>query len=201
MSVCPVCKTALQLVSYEEKELWQCSQCRGFWFLDGQFRDVKQMGFAALCSADESSQAAHSASDDGAEPMCPDCVNQPLVAYNYAYSSDILLYRCTACKGIWAEQQALTEIEALLENYQESLEEAKAKAMPLMMEVKRQFQEQEEAREAARQKRRKQGLMGRFFRKKPKQQQQPFDVFANLETPSEDAVGHPDADQDRDNQE
>jgi Zn-finger nucleic acid-binding protein len=171
------------LITYAEKELFQCAQCRGFWFTNGLFKEVKQVGFAELCSglgsADETEEHQTPDTQDLPELTCPACGDQPLVAYNYAYSSDIQLYRCVQCKGIWADQAALLSIEQLLVNYQESLEDAKSKALPLMMEVKRQFKEKEEAWEAERRKQKK-GLLGKFFRKKSKEKRKPVDIFEDI---------------------
>lgn len=197
MSKCPTCQTEFALISYEGQELLQCPRCRGFWFPNGQFKAIKQIGFSGLCSNDNSDQMPRKSAQNSPDLACPDCMRETLVAYNYAYSSEIQLHRCTACKGIWAEQRALADIEALLVNYQESLEEAKAKALPLMMEVKRQFQEQEEAREAERQKQKKPGLIGRLFQKKPPQQREPVDIFADMQANAElppDADSHIGAD-------
>jgi len=180
VSTCPNCKKTLELITHEEKELLQCTQCKGFWFTNGQFREIKQTGFSELCS-EPAPQASPDVSDnEGVELACPDCSHETLLAYNYAYSSDIQLHRCPHCKGIWAEQAALLDIEQLLVNYQESLEEAKSKALPLMMEVKRQFKEKEEAWEAERQRQKKQGFFGKFFRKKTQKTQDPVDIFADI---------------------
>lgn len=194
MRTCPKCKKLLELMTYAEKEIFQCLQCRGFWFTNDLFREVKQVGFAGLCAAQtpedgvdtdqgdahQSDAARISEAQDTPELICPDCDGQALVAYNYAYSSDIQLHRCALCKGIWADRTALLDIEQLLVNYQESLEDAKSKALPLMMEVKRQFKEQEEAWEAERRKQRKQGLLGKFFRKKSKEERKPMDIFEDI---------------------
>jgi Zn-finger nucleic acid-binding protein len=171
-------------MTYAEKDLFQCVQCRGFWFTNGLFREVKQVGFAELCSgpgsADETGEHQTPDAQDMPELTCPDCADQALVAYNYAYSSDIQLHRCVQCKGIWADHAALLDIEQLLVNYQESLEDAKSKALPLMMEVKRQFKEKEEVWEAERRKQKKQGLLGKFFRKKSKEERKPVDIFEDI---------------------
>lgn len=177
MNTCPKCHTELVLFTYRDKELLKCPECNGFWFRDGLFREIKQIGFAGLCQEEAPEiPSPTSASSDDQELVCPDC-SQTLSAYNYAYSSDIQLYRCSTCKGIWSDYTALTDIEHLLTNYKESLDEAKAKAMPLMMEVKRQFEEKERVWEDERKQRKKQGLLGKFFRKKPVKNRKIEDIF------------------------
>jgi hypothetical protein len=108
-----------------------------------------------------------------------------LMPYNYAYSSQIQMHRCPQCKGIWSHSQALLDIEQLLINYQESLEEAKAKAMPLMMEVKRQVKEKAEV-EAIERKNSRKGFFSRWFQPKVSQQQRFNEVFGDL-SPSKPA--------------
>lgn len=182
MSVCPKCQNELTLVTYEDKELLQCIHCRGFWFKDGLFRKVKQIGFAGLCSNEDADTASEEASaiEDAGEISCPDCA-ESLLAYNYAYSSHIQLHRCITCKGIWADAQALLAIDQLLMNYQESLEEAKAKAIPLMLEVKQQFEQKEKAWEEERQRQKKHGLFGRFFGKKRNRDRKIENIFEDIQ--------------------
>lgn len=162
MNTCPKCHAELSLISYAEKEVLQCSTCRGFWFRDNLFREIKQIGFAGLCA--DTPAAASAPPPAAASLACPDCTDA-LIAYKYAYSSDIQLHRCLKCKGIWADYEALIEIEALLVNYQESLEEAKAKALPLLLEVKQQTEAKEKA-QAEERKRRRKGFFKNWFRKK-----------------------------------
>lgn len=161
MSTCPKCQQTLVQIDYKNIELLQCSDCQGFWFKDGQFREVKQFGFSGLPGTTpsqlESEDSATSPSTSSQELACPDCQDQPLVPYTYAYSSDIQLYRCAHCRGIWADYTELLRIEELLSIYQESLEEAKAKALPLMLKVKNQIQKEEE------QQQKKKGVLNRIF--------------------------------------
>lgn len=166
MSICPKCQRELVVVTYDEKELLQCTDCQGFWFRNGLFREIKQRGFADLCPSapPTTSSASDAPAEEPATLVCPDCA-ETLAAYNYAYSSDIQLHRCLKCKGIWATSQALLEIETLLVNYRESLDEAKAKAMPLMLEVKKHFERQEQAWEEERKRSRK-GFFKKLFQKK-----------------------------------
>ena len=166
MSSCPKCQHTLRQFDYKNIELSRCVECRGFWFQDGQFREVKQIGFAELPdseAAEEETEAESASSDSAEEPalVCPECEESFLMPYSYAYSSGIQLHRCAQCHGIWAENSALSRIEKLLNHYQESLEEAKSKALPLMMKVKDQIQQAE--REQEKQKQKKKGVFNRLF--------------------------------------
>ena len=44
MYPCPKCHNELTLFTYEGVELLKCSGCQGFWFKDGTFRKVKELG-------------------------------------------------------------------------------------------------------------------------------------------------------------
>ena len=163
MSTCPKCQTTLLPFEYEGIELLKCSDCSGFWFREGSFRAVKQIGFSGLSDDSPPELLSENSSQPASvsEMMCPDC-STPLVSYTYAYSSNIQLYRCMQCRGIWADYVDLLHIEELLTSYKESLEEAKAKALPLMLKVKKQIQQEERAREEER-KRKGKGVFNRLF--------------------------------------
>jgi Zn-finger nucleic acid-binding protein len=181
VSVCPKCQRELILFTYEGVELLKCSECLGFWFREGTFREIKRIGFAGLHTGN--GVKVSSDPDEETSPQqdlyCPECAQQLLSTYRYAYSSDIELYRCTQCKGIWADDRDLIDIEHLLANYQESLDEARAKALPLMLKVKKQFQEEEEAREEAK-KAGKQSLLTKWFRRKNPEHRKIDDIFEDF---------------------
>ena len=187
MNPCPKCHNELTLFTYEEVELLKCSECQGFWFRNETFRKVKQIGFAGLQAegTPESLSGSPSVSPDSEEMSCPEC-SQPLSAYNYAYSSDIQLHRCAKCKGIWADYAALVKIERLLTGYEESLDEAKARAIPLMVEVKKQFQQRERAREEERKRRKKRGVFNRLFGKKESGNRKLEDIFEDFHNNTND---------------
>ena len=167
MSICPKCHNELALLTYEGIELLKCFECKGFWFKKGAFREVKRIGFAGLPTEEVPESVSRPSSLPSAEKEmhCPEC-SQPLSTYVYAYSSDIHLHRCAQCKGIWADYDALMDIEHLLASYNQSLDEAKAKALPLMLKVKEQFLQEEKAREEEQKHKKKPRFFNRLFRKK-----------------------------------
>ncbi len=178
MSSCPRCQHTLVQFDYKGVELSQCVECRDVWFKNGQFREVKQSGFSELPGIEELQtelevESSNSAEDDSLP--CPDCLESVLVPYSYAYSSDIQLQRCAQCHGILANAAALLRIEKLLNHYQESLEEAKSKALPLMMKVKNQIQQEE--REQEEQKQKKKNVFNRFFGSKDSKNKKVRNVF------------------------
>ena len=169
MSTCPTCQTTLRQFDYQQLTLCQCEACSGYWFREGQFRQAKALGFSGLPGTPSQQRAegnAPSETSTGAESpalACPEC-GIPLMPYTYAYSSGIQLHRCAQCAGIWAAYDDLLHIERLLAGYQESLEDAKSKVMPLLMKVKRQVQEAEQIREADQ---RNNSFFRRVFRHRP----------------------------------
>ncbi len=169
MNTCPTCQTTLRQIDYQQLTLLQCETCSGFWFREGQFRQVKAFGFSGLPgepSEDEPDAENRIETATDREPptlACPDC-DVSLMPYTYAYSTGIQLHRCPRCTGIWATYADLLQIERLLAGYRESLEEAKSKVIPLMMKVKQQIQEEEQARDADK---RSRSFFRRVFRGKP----------------------------------
>lgn len=187
MSICPKCQHELLIVEYEGIEFLKCGDCQSFWFREGKFREVKQRGFQKLAEATLSevdSEVPQESSSSGMQNLlCPDCT-ESLVPFTYAYSSDILLYRCPTCHGIWADCQDLLRIEALLTGYKESLDEAKAKALPLMLKVKKQIQQEERVREEE-QKQHKKGFFNRFFKQKESKNRKIQDIFEDIDIPKD----------------
>ncbi len=183
MNTCPQCDQLLQPFLYHEIELLICETCHGAWFQEGTFRDVKHVGFAGLArdvgGAAETPPAEAAESSPEVHLFCPECEVE-LIPFSYAYSSDIELHRCTRCRGIWAEAEDLLRIERLLAGYQESLEEAKAKAMPLMLNVKKQIQQEEKKRQEE-QKRKNPGLFNRLFGRKRAKNRKVQNIFEEYE--------------------
>ena len=183
MSICPKCQHELLTVEYEGIELLKCADCQGFWFREGKFREIKQHGFQQLAEttlSEMDSETSRESSSSGMQDMsCPVCA-EPLVPFTYAYSSDILLHRCSACHGIWADCRDLLRIEDLLTGYKESLDEAKAKALPLMLKVKKQIQQEERVKEEG-QKQHKKGFFNRLFKQKGAKNRKIEDIFENVD--------------------
>ncbi len=151
MNTCPKCQQELRPFEYHEIELLTCSACTGFWFKDGQFSAAKQTGFSGLTAdsaAEADAEPSSEAPPDEQDLKCPGC-EQALVAFMYAYSSDIPLHRCTRCRGIWGYSADLRRIDALLSSYKESQDDIRMQALPLMLKVKNQVKEEERAKKEA----------------------------------------------------
>ncbi len=170
MNTCPKCEKELRPFDYHEIELLTCSECKGFWFKDGKFRETKQIGFSELVADVPPELLSESTSDSSPaqEMMCPDC-EESLVAFMYAYSSDIQLHRCSHCRGIWTKPSDLLRIEELLTGYRETLADAKMKVFPLILKTKKQIQQEEQARKEEQKQAKKPRFLGRLFgQKRPK---------------------------------
>lgn len=186
MSTCPRCHQDLLQYDHAGISLLKCEKGEGFWFKDETFRQAKQIGFSKMSSkppaeSPSDQPPAESAVSEEESLSCPDCA-EPLSAYTYAYSSDIHLYRCMTCKGIWADVFALHQIDNLLAGYKESLEDAKAKALPLMLKVKQQIQQEEKLREEEQKRKKKSGLFTRFFGQKDSKNRKIENIFEEFDS-------------------
>ncbi len=188
MSRCPTCQQELRFFEYKGIELLECSSCQGLWFKEGKFREVKQLGFSGLANglSPETRSESESLSDEK-ELICPDC-EEALLPYTYAYSSEIQLHRCSICQGIWVDSIDLLHIEKLLSGYKESLDEAKAKALPLMLKVKKQIQQEERSKEEEQKRSKKHGLFNRIFRQKRPKDHKAQDIFEDFHKNDQDEL-------------
>ena len=111
---CPACGSALRSLDYRGLTLDRCTACKGIWydedelgaFLSAYLADHPDLPPAKLTLA--SAQGARAHRTEG-ERSCPRC-SFPLEKHNYSYDSGIILDRCHACGGVWADA---TETEAL----------------------------------------------------------------------------------------
>jgi len=71
-----------------------------------------------------------------------------------------------------------------LTGYKESLDEAKAKALPLMLKVKKQIQQEERVREEE-QKQHKKGFFNRLFKQKGAKNRKIEDIFEDVDMPTD----------------
>jgi Zn-finger nucleic acid-binding protein len=128
---------------YQDVLLYKCPTCKGFWFPESRFGQVKNIGFEGLKDVDTPSQQNVKDLDSAGSSLCPQCQTL-LTGFTYAYSSGIQLYHCKNCNGIWAGQAQMLAISQVLNNYKESLEEARLKALPLLLKVKEDLEKKEE---------------------------------------------------------
>lgn len=139
---CPKCNISLEEYFYQDVPLYKCPKCKGFWFQESRFGQTKDIGFEGLQDPDTLPQQETKNLETVEFLSCPEC-HTDLAGYIYAYSSGIQLYRCITCKGIWAGQAQLSAISQVLRDYKESLEEAKLKALPLILKVKEDMEKEE----------------------------------------------------------
>jgi len=132
---CSHCNISLEEYFYQDILLYRCPGCKGFWFQRSRFGQVKNLGFEGLLDANLSPPQEVRDLEAPGPLSCPQCQTE-LITYIYAYSSGIPLRRCTTCEGIWATQPQLSAIVQVLNNYRESLEEAKLKVLPLILKVR-----------------------------------------------------------------
>lgn len=105
--ICPGCGASLVKQKARGMTIHTCSQCGGMWFDSGQLDDfvVREMiNRPDLPDAPPELRREVRRARDVAEPRraCPHC-GGAMVKLNYAYDSNIILDRCGACNGIWAD--------------------------------------------------------------------------------------------------
>lgn len=111
---CPACGRELRSVDYRGLTLDHCTACGGVWydadelgdFLRTYLADHPDLSPARLTL--KRGEGARAPGGEG-ERSCPRC-NFPMEKSNYGYDSGIILDRCHACGGVWADAD---EVQAL----------------------------------------------------------------------------------------
>ncbi len=134
MRLCPRCGIEMKMLDYEGVEIETCSKCEGEW-LDAGELDVIVQSWEKTFSDKERAQLdavnkAHFAptftpshpSTDGGNMTCPTCEAHPkLERFNYAGTSNLMLDKCSTCKGIWFDKGELDHVQILVEEWQKTL--------------------------------------------------------------------------------
>lgn len=135
---CPRDGSALSLVEYEGQSLEQCGQCHGFWCDGDELREIvhnteKKFNPAdhPEISAKETAAKVKSEQDLGADLCCIVC-HQPMRRLNYAYTSGVVIDRCTKGHGVWLDRDEIEKIQLFIEHSKAIEHETKAKFAPLL---------------------------------------------------------------------
>jgi len=111
---CPACNAPLETREYHGLQIDQCASCRGVWF------DEHELGNFIRLYLEEHPETPHSVitlvtNTDAAERVaeqeriCPKC-DFPLQKINYGYNSGIVLDKCLACEGVWADRARVKQL-------------------------------------------------------------------------------------------
>ena len=121
MRQCPVDDFTLKPTEYEDVAVDVCLHCGGIWLdageleiiqktQDSDFRGVPRSELDSLTAAEGMAQSK----DEGAR----DCVSckDPMEKCEYAFSSQVMIDRCSKGHGIWLDKGELARLESFYED-------------------------------------------------------------------------------------
>ena len=121
MRQCPVDDFTLKPTEYEDVAVDVCLHCGGVWLdageleiiqktQDSDFRGVPRSELDSLTAAEGMAQSK----DEGAR----DCVSckDPMEKCEYAFSSQVMIDRCSKGHGIWLDKGELARLESFYED-------------------------------------------------------------------------------------
>ena len=121
MRQCPVDDFTLKPMEYEDVTVDVCLHCGGVWLdageleiiqktQDSDFRGVPRSELDSLTAAEGMAQSK----DEGAR----DCVSckDPMEKCEYAFSSQVMIDRCSKGHGIWLDKGELARLESFYED-------------------------------------------------------------------------------------
>lgn len=91
-------------------EIELCEQCGGIWCEAGEL--------AAIAGTKQDLPPQSSASVEGLRAYCPTC-ECPLNRRYYSDRRQVLIDECTACKGVWLDQNELSDIVKMVHQLNE----------------------------------------------------------------------------------
>jgi hypothetical protein len=101
----------------------QCPSCSGIWLDQGELEKAQSLlehDYSTQLSTTDTVGRAYEMARQKARPAvsCPKC-SQALHAEEYAYCSQILIDRCTTCRGIWCDAGEIQALEQFFEHQTE----------------------------------------------------------------------------------
>lgn len=97
---CPACAEYLKFVEYHGLILDKCPQCGGMWFDKGELRPFIKI----LANKPKLTKPRHHTTNKTQDSLrtCPRC-DKLMDQFMYANDSNIMMDRCSVCKGIWTD--------------------------------------------------------------------------------------------------
>ena len=146
---CPRCKTDLKNIVYEGVNIDTCESCEGEWLDAGEITYIikaKEIVFSSdeiekVDGVKKSIEILVSAPDDPL--ICPKC-NKPMERLNYAYSTGVIIDRCSKCSGIWLDKDELEHVQIIMEETEKKLPELKEKFSSVLDEIKKKTEQDKE---------------------------------------------------------
>jgi len=149
--LCPRCQSDLRETIYEGVIVDTCDKCEGEWLDKDEIlliNKVREVMFSEQERAEV--KGAHGVvTTELKQPekplICPRC-NVPLKVLNYAYSTGIIVDRCIKCDGLWLDKDELENIQIVIEEWDKITPELEAKFIPVLAQMKEEYDEKREKR-------------------------------------------------------
>jgi Zn-finger nucleic acid-binding protein len=138
---CPRCSSVLSPVEYAGVQIHLCPKCKGEWLNAGDLQKIVEHHdevftpeeIASLTPVDKEVFTAEE--DDHDDLKCPSCQGGVMEHFNYADTSGIILHKCPACGGIWADKDELTKIEEVVDGWKADLNKDAATYDPVLQKI------------------------------------------------------------------
>ena len=117
---CPKCGIPLRMDLYEGVEIDQCSQCGGTWLDEGELTAIvniqeEKFGPKLIQETLEYAFAGIPHEEIESTVACPICLTD-MYPVNYAFSSGVILNRCSKNHGIWLDRNELEKVQIYKED-------------------------------------------------------------------------------------
>ncbi len=114
--LCPNCKKDLSEYKDRRIAMYQCYRCGGFWFpfgTLGEFLDISVKENPNIpeekLDLERKEDTYREVHKDEKSFLCP-VENKLMEPFNYAADSNIIVYRCESCEGIWASKEQVSDL-------------------------------------------------------------------------------------------
>jgi len=137
---CPNCGRGLRTTRYEGIQIETCDGCHGEW-LDAtelghvvKTREVRFNEQERRAIAESTTITGVKLEEVDRDLSCPKCGGQT-DAVNYGGDTGIIIDRCTQCHGIWTDADEVERIQAVVEGWDDGLEDDLAKYAPRLRQI------------------------------------------------------------------
>ena len=139
---CPNCDSTLRTMGYEGIQIETCDGCGGEWLDSEELRHVVRAREVRFTPEERRAIAQATCitgvklEDVDRDLRCPKC-GGTTDAVNYGGDTGIVIDRCTACGGFWADASELEKIQQLVEGWEDGLSDDLARYGPKLRQVAR----------------------------------------------------------------
>jgi len=142
---CPRCGADLKEIVYEGVLIDNCPNCGGNWLDKGEITTIIKKREVTF-SQEEIEQVKQEKNKifevkQPSQPLiCPKCSNE-MQQLNYAYSTGVIIDRCSNCGGIWLDKGELEKIQIIMEDEEDRLPQLRQKLEPILENIKEEYAE------------------------------------------------------------